>query len=348
MIIADVQFRGQDKGERLHLAWEELRRRISTIPGIESVGLSSGSVFNGAYGNGALRLQGIPTDMKNLTGGIFFHASVNFFHTMGTPLLKGRDSEPRDFQPSAPPVAIVSESLARPFFGNDNPLGMRCSNFEDIPPRWVEVIGVAKDTKYENLRAPAQRVIYLPYTWPHPEPEMSIAVRARTDMATLSPALRREVRAANPEFAVQRITTQSKLVNDTLVRERLLATVGGFFGVLALLMAAIGLYGIMSYTVVQRTQEIGIRMALGATRHEVLGMILRESLLVVAAGTIVGAAAALAAARLISTLLFGVSAQDPATAVIVVCVLVAAALAAAFIPARRAAQTEPIVALHYD
>ena len=117
---------------------------------------------------------------------------------------------------------------------------------------------------------------------------------------------------------------------------------------LALLMAAIGLYGIMSYTVVQRTQEISIRMALGATRHEVLGMILRESLLVVAAGAIVGAAAAQAAARVVSTLLFGVSAQDPATAVIVVCVLVAAALAAAFIPARRAAQTEPIVALHYD
>ena len=348
VLLSSVRFRGPDHGERLHLAWEELLRRAAAVPGIESASLSSGSIFNGAFGNGALRIRGIPPNPRELAACIFFQASPNFFGTMGTPLLKGRDFQPRDFSPSALPVAVVSESLARHFFGDDNPLGREFSNFEDNPPRWVTVIGVAKDAKFENLRDPAPMVAYLPFTWPRVGTMLTLAMRTRADTATMASTLRREASIADPEFTIGQITTQSQIIGDTVVRERLLSVVASFFGALALLMAAVGLYGIMSYTVTQRTREIGVRMALGATPREILGMVLLESELVVGVGAAIGIGGAEAAARLISALLFGVRAQDLSTVFTAVSLLLAVALVAAFIPARRAAQVDPMVALRYE
>ena len=168
------------------------------------------------------------------------------------------------------------------------------------------------------------------------------------DSRSLVAALRREARAASPHFTVEKITTQSQLVDNTALRERLLAKRASFFGVLALLLAAVGLYGIMSYAVTQRTQEIGIRMALGAGRRYVLEMVLRDSILVLAAGVPVGAVGALVMTRFVASLLFGVTALDPAAVLISVGVLAIVALAAAFIPAYRAARTDPMVALRYE
>lgn len=347
VILANVQFRGTDRGQQLSLAWKELRRRVSAIPGMESASLSSGSPFNGAYGNGMLRLPGVPPDMKN-SGCVFFLASEGFFKTTGMTLLKGRDFEPRDFEPTAAPVAVVSWSLARQLFLNSNPVGRTFSNFEDSPPRWVTVIGVVKDAKFENLRNVPPRVVYLPFTWPHPVAAMSLVLRAGGGAAWLGAALRREASAANPEFTVRQITTQTSLIDDSLVRERLLAAVASFFGVLALLMAAVGLYGITSYTVTQRTPEIGIRMALGASRAAVLRMILRESALVVTAGTAAGLAVALAAERLVSSMLFGAKALDSPAITTTVSFAVVVTLAAALTPARRAAKTDPMAALRYE
>ncbi len=348
VILANIQFRGSARQERLSLAWEELRRRLAAVPGIESASLSSGSVFNGAYGNGMLRLPGVPPDTKNPATCLFFRASAGFFRVMGMPLVKGRDFEPRDFDPAAPTVAVVSEALADHFFTTTNPIGRTFSHFEDTPPKWVTVIGVVKNTKFENLRNPSPMAVYLPYTWPQPPLVMSLAVRARRDVASLEGTLRRETSAANPDFSIRQIATQSKLIDATLVRERLLATVASFFGVLALLMAAVGLYGIMSFMVTRRTQEIGIRMALGASRHKVLRMVLYESGLIVTIGVVLGVALAQVAARLVSALLFGTTSQDPATIAIAVSILLAVALLAAFNPARRASKTDPLVALKGD
>jgi len=160
--------------------------------------------------------------------------------------------------------------------------------------------------------------------------------------------LRREARLANPDFEVRQIVTQTRLIDDTLVRERLLAMVGSFFGVLALLMAVIGLYGITSYTVAQRTPEIGIRVALGAGRGSVLGMILRESARVVAAGAAVGLSVSVGAERLVSGLLFGVKPYDAVTLAIAACFVLVVTAAAALIPARRAATTDPMAALRCE
>jgi predicted permease len=347
IILADVRFRGADRSERLSLAWKELERRVSAIPGVESVSLSSGSPFNGSFGNGMLRLPGVPVDMKN-SGCVFFLASAGFFKTTGIALLEGRDFEPRDFDPTAAPVAVVSESLARQLFRDSNPAGRTFSNFEDNPPRWVTVIGVVNDIKFESLRNSSPRVVYSPFTWPHPVSAMSLVLRARRDVTSLGAALRHEASAANPDFAVRQITTQTKMIDDTLVRERLLATVAGFFGVLALLMAVIGLYGITSYTVMQRTPEIGIRMALGAAQGTVLRMILRESALVVTVGAAMGLAVALAAERLVAALLFGAKAYDPATIAATIAFVLVMTVVAALIPARRAAKTDPVVALRYE
>jgi predicted permease len=347
VILANVQYRGADRSPRLSANWEELRRRVSTIPGVESVSLSSGSAFNGANGNGMLRLPGIPPDTAN-SGCVFFSVSAGFFGASGISMVAGRDFEPRDFDPAAAPVAVVSESLARHFFHDANPVGRTFSNFEDNPPRWVTVIGVAKDIRFENLRNPPARVVYLPYTWPHPEPAMSLVLRARRDAGSLGAALRHEANAVNPEFQVRQIATQSELIDASLARERLLAGVASFFGVLALLMAAIGLYGIMSYTVAQRTPEIGIRMALGAAPLTVLRMILRESALVVLAGAAGGLAISLGGERLVAALLFGAKAYDPVTLIATFALLLAGAGAAALIPARRAARTDPMVALRYE
>ncbi len=340
VILANVQFRGPDRGQRLSLAWEELRQRVSGSPELNRrvfrlEAYTMAPTATGCSGFLAFRWM-------------FFRTSAGFFGTAGLLLLQGHDFEPRDIDPGAAPVAVISDSLARHFFSDTNPIGRTFSNFEDSPPRWVTVIGVVKDTKFGNLRSPSPLIVYLPYTWLHPPPVMSLVLRARRDVGSLAATLRFEANKADSNFTVLQITTQSKLIDDTLVRERLLAVLGSFFGVLALLMAAGGLYGIMSYTVARRTQEIGIRIALGATRGGVLVMILREAGLMVILGAAVGLAVAQGAAQLVSALLFGVSAHDTATLGIASSVLFVVALVAAFIPARRAAKTDPMVAIRYD
>lgn len=186
-------------------------------------------------------------------------------------------------------MALVSESLSRDAFSGSSPIGRTFSNLEDNPPRWVTIIGVVRDIKFGNLREASPHVTYLPYNWPKPPQVLSIVLRARRDVAALGNALCREARLTDPDLAVGQITSQTRLIDESLTRERLLATVGVFFGVLAVLMAVIGIYGITSYTVSRRTQEIGIRIAL-APRATVLTMILKESALVVAAGAAVGLA----------------------------------------------------------
>jgi len=250
------------------------------------------------------------------------------------------------------PVAIVNQSFAQRFFPGEEALGKRFTNNPNLAhapgadAHWTTIVGIIGDVHHNGLDESTSPEVYRPLGGFN-ETDLVVAIRAH-DTGSLAAALRNEVKAIDPNQPVFRVMTMEQLLSESLAARRLNMFLLGGFALLALVLAAVGIYGVLSYSVAQRSKEIGIRMALGATRHEVLGMILRESLLVVAAGAIVGAAAAQAGARVVSTLLFGVSAQDPATAVIAACVLVAAAVAAAFIPARRAAQTEPIVALRND
>jgi predicted permease len=348
LIIAGMQFEGSAENKRLDLMWEDLRRRMASISGVESASLSVGTPFTGAYGSGPLRIAGAQSPAR-VTPCWFYAVSLDYLRTLDSPLLAGRDLEARDFAPGAPAVAVVSESVARAYFGQDSPVGRKIGNFEQEDGSWTEVVGVARDMKFQSLRAPSPPIVYLPSTmaWSGAK-ALTLEVRARRDSGLLAPALRRAATAAGAGFSVHNITTETRLIDDSLARERLLATLASFFGGLALLLAAIGLYGITTYSVARRTPEIGIRMAVGAARADVLGMILREALVLVASGALAGVGAAYFAGRAVVSLLFGLKPGDPATTAGALAVLAGTALAATAIPAWRASRTDPMTALREE
>ena len=249
-------------------------------------------------------------------------------------------------------MAVVNEAFARKFFGSENPVGRQLTKMANAP-EWTEIVGIVKDAKFGNLRDADPPMIYVPYgrisQWiipqGHPGLSMSLQVRGRQSPSSLATALRSE---AALQFTVGEITQQQQLIDDTLVRERLLASVASFFGALSFLLAALGLYGIMSYAVEQRRQEIGIRMALGAAPRAILSLMLRDSAAVVGAGTLAGSLLAIVSTRLAKALLYGLAPNDPATFIAAALVMVAASLVAAFIPAYRAAGTDPMIALRQE
>ncbi len=355
ILLAGVHTDSPVSADDLARAWFELLRRAVTIPGVESVSVSIGGPFGGASMNGAVRVQDA-TSPANLEVNWFIPISANFFRTLGGRLVAGRDFEPRDFEPrdfepAAPRVTIVSQTMAGRYFGSDNPLGRKIENFEADPPHWMEIVGVAADMKFDSLRTAPPAMVYEPFTQfgRGATPRiMVMEIRARRDTLSLAPALRREVAASGGGLALNDILTETKLSDDTLIRERLLATVGSFFGLVALLLAALGLYGTVGYAVSRRTQEIGIRMALGARQGQVVRMILAESLAPVALGGLAGAAAAIWSGRLVASLLFGIRPQDPGAILLSATTLAAVSLAAAFIPALRASRTAPVEALRNE
>jgi predicted permease len=280
--------------------------------------------------------------------------SPNFFETMGIQLSIGREFTERDDE-RAPAVAVVNENMARHYFGDVSPLG---KHFGWTPrARQIEIVGVVKDAKWRDLRSDFPPFIYFPYfQWQaspyddpkdYPGPEAYMQLRTSVDPAGLSKALRQEV-ASRSGFQTGEIVTQAALVEKTVVTERLLAKLSGFFGGLALLLACSGLYGLMSYTVARRTNEIGVRVALGAGRFDIIGMVFREILLLVVGGIAIGVPAALACARLIGSFLFRVNPMDAATVVSAAVLLLAVVGLAGYLPARRASRTDPMVALRYE
>lgn len=346
LVVAGVQLRNSPGGRLADLAWERVRQRVEQIPGVASASLSAGTPFSSGYGNGTLRL---PDAQAKIVPCWFYAVSLDYFRTIASPLVAGRDFEPRDFEPDAPAVAIIGEAVARVYFGKENPVGRRIGNFEQEDGEWAEVVGVARDTSFQNLRAPAPPIVYLPFTMSHSGvASMIMEVRVRRDTASMAPALRRAAAAAGSGFAVNSVTTETRLIDDSLSRERLLATLGSFFGALALVLAAIGIYGTMSYAVTQRTPEIGIRMAVGAVRADVLRMVLRDALVLVGVGSAIGIAAAYFAGRAVASLLFGLQPGDPASLCAAVAVLGAATVGAAALPAWRAACTDPMTALREE
>ncbi|HTX38849.1 MAG TPA: ABC transporter permease [Bryobacteraceae bacterium] len=350
VMLAGVHTDSPVPADDLARAWFELLRRAVTIPGVESASVAIGGPFVGASMNGPVRVQGA-TSPANLEVNWFIPISPNFFRTLGGRLVAGRDFEPRDFEPAAPRVTIVSETMARRYFGSENPLGRRIENFEADPPHWIEIVGVAADMKFDSLRTAAPAMVYQPFTQfggGAPQRIMTLVLRARRDTLSLAPALRREVAASGGGLMLNDILTQTRMIDDTLIRERLLATVGSFFGFVALLLAALGLYGTVGYAVSRRTQEIGIRMALGARQGQVVSMILREALAPVALGGLAGAGAAIWAGRLVAGLLFGIRPQDPGAILLAAAMLAGTSIAAAFVPALRASGTAPVEALRNE
>ena len=269
---------------------------------------------------------------------------------MGMTLRIGRDFGPQD-NGAASKVVIVNERVARQFFSHQNPIGKRIGLGRHRAPD-LEIIGVVRDARYFDLRQQPGLMAYLPFQsyfgWERNIANRTLLVRTAGDPRNLIAAIRADVQALDKDLPLYNVMTFTEQISELLVQERLIATLSSFFALLALLLACVGLYGIMSYAVVIRTNEIGIRMALGAQQGNVLWLILKETLVLVLIGVVVGLAASLVATRLISSLLFGLKPTDPLTIMVATLVLITVAAFAGYLPARRASQVDPLVALRWE
>jgi predicted permease len=340
--------RGSQVGEPMAPLFEIVQRRISSLPGVLSASPSVYGFLNGnAFKGGYIQIAGyVPASGEDSRATIDLVAP-GFFETIGMRLLAGRDFTDRDTA-ATPKVAIINENMASHFFGDQNPIGKHFARDLGAPAAELEIVGVVSNAPHRTPYDHGLR-FYTPYRQDLRHLlSMCLAVRTAANPKSIAPLVRQELRDIDPSLPVLRIDTVDEQLNDSLVEERLVALLSIFFGGLALLLACLGLYGLISYTVVHRTNEIGIRMALGATRLGVLGMVIRESLLLLLAGLAIGIPATLAASPLIAARLYGVSPTDLHTIVGATLLMIAVAALAGFIPARRASKVDPMVALRYE
>ena len=320
-------------------AWQQMLDRVRTIPGVRSASMSGLTPISRRNWTETLVING-----ANVNGVAYNSVSPGYFETLGTRLIAGRDFNKYD-TPQSPSVAIVNETFVKKFFPNTNPIGKTYRwRPNDILSGPIEIVGVVKDAKYFSLREPVPPTGYRAESQEKPRGFAVIEVRGDTN---LLPAVKSAMGEFNRDVSLE-FTTFSTQVDESLVRERLLATLSGFFGALALLLATIGLYGVMSYNVARRRNEIGIRMALGAEQSRVLRMVLGEVSLLIFIGLVAGLAATLATTRYLSSFLYGLSPNDPWTLGSAAAVLAMVAIFAGYLPARRASRLDPMTALREE
>jgi predicted permease len=274
-------------------------------------------------------------------------ASEGYFEAMKIPLLRGRFFAEQDNQ-TAPPVVIVDENMARTYWPNADPVGKRLKRGSaDSKSPWLTVVGVVANVKQYALDSDSRVALYTPHLQSGAG-GLSIVVRTTADPLGLAAAVTREARALDPNLPVFDVKTMDQWFSESLARRRFAMWMLGLFALVALLLAGVGIYGVMSYTVAQRTREIGIRVALGAQTRDVLGLVVRQGMSLAGVGVGLGLGAALVATRLLTSLLFGVRATDPLTFILIALVLTLVALIACSLPARRATKVDPLVALRYE
>jgi predicted permease len=327
---------------------QDLLARISTIPGVRSATLSGNGFFQGEESQDPIAVEGYTPKSSQVIHSRFDHVGPGYFSTVGIPLLRGREIGPQD-SVLGPRAAVINLAFARKFFPNTDPLGKHVRDTFPGNPGEMQIVGVVADSKLNSLRELAQPRIYAPAFNPlWEETALTYEIRTVGDEESISRALRKVVQETNPALPQIEVATMSGLVDRSLGTDRLIAMLSSCFGGLALLLASVGLYGVMSYAVTRRTNEIGIRMALGARRSNVLGLVLGHGSKLTLLGVAIGIVGALGLTRFLSSLLFGVKPADPLTFVIVSLVLAGVALLASYIPARRATKVDPIVALRYE
>jgi predicted permease len=346
LLVADVRPTGSDEDLRDRLI-ENLRTQIAALPGVETaafshVGLLEGAIeFEIGFPGESGPLQDRPTVIEQ-------RVSPGFMHAMGTAIVTGRDFAPSD-DARAPEVAIVNESFVRRFLPERNPIGVRFFRYTRAQAgEAMEVVGVVRDSKWIGLRNDPPPMYYRPYRQMGGTPVVRFAIRTTVDPRTVARALPEVARSVDANIVLTNVVPFSEIVDRTLVIERLVAHVSSAFGGLALLIAAVGLYGVLAYGVARRRREVGLRLAVGALPRVIEWMFLKESLRAVLLGMAIGLPIALGVTRLASSMLFGLSPQDPTSIGTALAVLTGATAVAAYLPARRAGAVDPAITLRED
>jgi putative ABC transport system permease protein len=327
---------------------KEMMRKIQTLPGIKSASISTDLPLEGGHTNDFdLEIRPTPPGTSAEVAE-FTSISPEYFRTLGIPLLKGRYLSEQDNM-DAPPVMVISETMAKRYFPNEDPIGMRLKTGGCTECPWTTIVGVVGDVKSEGLGAEGGPAMYCPYTQESFNIRgMTLVLRTEGDPASLVAALRREVNSIDPDLALADIKTMDQLMSDSLGRSRYGGVLLGIFAIVALTLAAVGIYGVIAYAVSQRTHEIGIRIALGASKRDIFRLVVWHGMILSVIGVAIGVGASLMLTRYLSSLLYGVSSTDPATFTSVVLLLITVALLACSIPARRATRVDPMNALRQE
>ena len=334
--------------ERSLQFYRQLTERMNALPSVKSAALVVVQLLDGNEWDSTVMVEGYTTKQGEWVDPHMQFISPGFFDTMGIPVLLGRDFTIKDDK-GAPMAAIVNERFARRYFGGANAIGRHVGMGGNPGTKTnIEIVGVVKDTKYESLRDEIPYELYRPYRQMEFVIGMTAYVRTQSDPANLFSLLRRTVREVDSNVPVYRMRTLEQQVDKSLMSERLLATLSTIFGCLATVLAAVGLYGVMAYIVAQRTREIGIRMALGASGGSVVWLVMREVLLLAVAGLGIGLPSAWALTRLVETQLFGIQPADPPTMTMAAIGIASVATLAGYFPARRATGIDPMRALRWE
>jgi putative ABC transport system permease protein len=328
---------------RGQLFYEQVVEKTAALPGVQHAAIAQVPPLAGGFARSVFP-EGADT---TTTGRILVQVNTvgtGYFETIGIPIMRGRDFTRADTAES-PKVVVVNETMAKQFWKGEEPLGKRFKFFGDQD--YTTVVGVAKDSKYNGVAEDPQNFIYQPLRQNY-SPQATLHVRAAGDAASLATAVRNAAREIDPSLSVFNVRTLEEQVSESLQPLLMNVLMLAVFGGLALLLASIGLYGVASYAVSQRTREIGVRMALGAQPSSVLGLVLGQGMILVAAGLAIGLVAAYSAAGLMRSLVVGVSTHDPVTFLSTAVVLGVIAFLASYIPARRATRIDPLIALRTD
>ncbi len=346
MFSVDPSLNGYDT-PRGTAFYRDLHQRLAAMPGVRSVGGASYGPFGHSDRASNITIEGYQAKEDEAVGAHQDGLSPDYFRTMGIPLMAGREFTDRDVA-GAPKVVIVNEAFVKRYAAAGNLLGKHLAFGAGDVKLDREIVGIARDFKYNSLREPVNPFIYEPYAQHDPLERTTFFVRTSRNEADLGPQVRAVVRGMDPNLPVYNMRPMEVQIEDSIYRDRLVATLASTFGLLATLLAAIGLYGVVAYNVARRTAEMGVRMAFGAMPRDVLKLVMREVGLMVLTGVVIGVPAALGLARFVESQLFGVKANDPLIFAVATVSLTLVALLAGYIPARRAARIDPIKALRYE
>jgi putative ABC transport system permease protein len=328
--------------------WRQALDKVRALPGIDTAALGTVLPLSGNHNRGDITVEGMPTpELGKFPHPDYHTISSSYIDALGIPLLRGRNFTDADTD-TAPRVALINATMARRFWPNEDATGKRFHwGHPGSKEPWIEIIGVVGDTKLYGLANPSRLELYMPFQQSRAN-DMFLVLRSTIDPASLTPAIREAVASIDKDQPVFNVNTMTQLVNDSVATRHITLVLLGLFSALALVLAAIGIYGVIAYSVQQRTHEIGIRMALGAQRSDVLRLVVGHGVKLAALGIAIGVAAAFGLTRLMSSLLFGTGSTDPITFASAAAILLLVAVAACYIPARRAIAVDPMVALRYE